>query len=294
MLSAVGLPARDRALLQTYSAERHDAWRQNVANAGKSTLIMTPGSHGHRTTRDALLALATVRPEFSHLINPRQSSATHARRSPLTVAPAQPSRTVGILPGDPVEDRRVVLADGKESSLGELRGTGFAVLGVDLDPASVEAASRLRDVLASTFAPEDATMALVCREPAAAAYLTVVDDGDGALANVWGAEPGEVFVVRPDGLLLARGRADDLADLPQRVLAGGVVVETEAGPAGAVGAVPADEARRESAWLALSDSINAVPSDDREGFLARLALLLGDHVPTDDFAQAVATAASVR
>ena len=193
-----------------------------------------------------------------------------------------------------MEDRRVVLADGKESSLGELRGTGFAVLGVDLDPASVEAASRLRDVLASTFAPEDATMALVCREPAAAAYLTVVDDGDRALTDVWCAEPGEVFVVRPDGLLLARGRADDLADLPQRVLAGGVVVETEAGSAGAVGAVPADEARRESAWLALSDSINAVPSDDREGFLARLALLLGDHVPTDDFAQAVATAASVR
>ena len=111
---------------------------------------------------------------------------------------------------------------------------------------------------------------------------------------LWGAEPGEVFVVRPDGLLLARGRADDLADLPQRVLAGGVVVETEAGPADAVVAVPADEARRESAWLALSDSINAVPSDDREGFLARLALLLGDQVPTDDFAQAVATAASVR
>jgi len=37
-----------------------------------------------------------------------------------------------------------------------------------------------------------------------------------------------------------------------------------------------------------------VPSDDREGFLARLALLLGDQVSTDDFARAVTTAASVR
>ena len=45
--------------------ERHRAWQQNVANAGKSTLIRT-GSHGHRTTRDALLALATERREFSH------------------------------------------------------------------------------------------------------------------------------------------------------------------------------------------------------------------------------------
>lgn len=293
MLSAVLSAGADRSLLQTYSAERHDAWRQNVANAGKSTLIMTPGSHGHRTTRDALLALATVRPEFSHLINPRQSSATHARRSALTVATTE-ALTTGLLPGDPVEDRRVVLADGKESSLGELRGTGFAVLGVELDPVSVEAASRLRDALASAFAPEDATMALVCREPGTAAYVTVVDDGDGAVAAAWGAQPGDVLVVRPDGLLLARGRVDELAGLPQRVLAGGVVVESEAGPADAVVAVPADEARRESAWLALSDGINAVPSDDREGFLARLALLLADGVSTDDFAQAVTTAASVR
>jgi 3-(3-hydroxy-phenyl)propionate hydroxylase len=294
MLSAVLTAGADRALLQAYSAERHDAWRQNVANAGKSTLIMTPGSHGHRTTRDALLALATARPEFSHLINPRQSSATHARRSPLTV-PGPPSAPfVGLLPGDPVEDRRVVLADGKESSLGELRGTGFAVLGVDLDASGVEAASRLRDALASTFAPEDATMALVCRAPAAAAYVTVVDDGDGALAGAWGAAPGEVLVVRPDGLLLARGRAEEVADLPELILGGGVPAAGPEGAADEVVAVPADEARRESAWLALSDGINAVPSDDREGFLARLALLLGDQVSTDDFAQAVATAASVR
>jgi 3-(3-hydroxy-phenyl)propionate hydroxylase len=137
-------------------------------------------------------------------------------------------------------------------------------------------------------------LALVCREPGTAAYVTVVDDHDGALPGAWGAERGEVFVVRPDGLLLARGRADDLVDLPQHVLAGGVAVETEAGPADAVVAVAADEERRESAWMALSDGINAVPSDDREGFLARLALLLGDQVPTDDFAQAVTTAAAVR
>ena len=76
---------------------------------------MTPGSHGHRTTRDALLALSTVRPEFSSLINPRQSSATHARCSPLTV-PATPG-AAGLLPGDPVEDRRIRLADGKDDRI---------------------------------------------------------------------------------------------------------------------------------------------------------------------------------
>ena len=59
-------------------------------------------------------------------------------------------------------------------------------------------------------------------------------------------------------------------------------------------ALPAAEARREAAWLALSDGINAVPADDREGFLARLALLLGDQTDPDSFLQAVSTAASVR
>jgi 3-(3-hydroxy-phenyl)propionate hydroxylase len=289
MLSAVVGGAADPALLAAYSAERRHAWEQNVANAGKSTLIMTPGSHGHRTTRDALLALATTRPEFSHLINPRQSSATHARPSPLTVPAALGTR--GLLPGDPVEDRRVELADGKETSLNELRGTGFAVVGIELDDADVAAATRLRDGLAGALATEEVSLALV-GVPVPGFAGTVVDDATGDLAGAWGARPGEVFVVRPDGLLLARGAATEIAGLPAHLLAGGAA--TDGAPqAGATVAVPADEARREAAWLSLSAGIDSVPADDREGFLARLALLLGDRLDPDDFLAAVSTAASV-
>lgn len=292
MLSAVVGGAADPALLQIYSTERHQAWEQNVANAGKSTLVMSPGSHGHRTTRDALLALATVRPEFSHLINPRQSSATHAFRSPLTVAAAP--GTGGLLPGDPVEDRRVWLGTGRETSLNEVRGPGVALFGVDLDPAATGAAARLRDDLARTLTPEDVTLALVCRDAVSPGCGVVVDDGAGEVAGAWGAEPGEVFVVRPDGLLLARGSAADLGDLPRHLVTGGAVATGVVEPGSTIVAVPAEEARRESAWLALSGGIDGVPDEDREGFLARLALLLGDKVGTDDFADAVSTAASVR
>lgn len=83
-LAAVINGAADSTILDAYSKERRSAWQQNVDNAGKSTLIMSPGSHGYRTTRDAVLEIATKRSEFAHLINPRQSSATHARLSPLT------------------------------------------------------------------------------------------------------------------------------------------------------------------------------------------------------------------
>ena len=289
MLAAVIGGTADRALLDTYSAERHHAWEQNVANAGKSTLIMTPGDHGHRTTRDALLALATVRPEFGGLINPRQSSATHARPSPLTMAAPGAG---GLLPGDPVEDRRVRLCDGKETSLNEIRGTGFALFGVGLGVAEAEAAARLRDELAGALPAEHVTLALLGTAACSDPFVPVLGSGSVELAQAWGAEPGEVFVVRPDGLLLARGRIPEFAGLPRHVLVGGATGAGQAG--GAVVALPAEQVRREAAWLALSDGINAVPVDDREGFLARLTLVLGDLVGTDDFRAAVSTAASVR
>lgn len=292
MLSAVVNDAADPALLEAYSAERHHAWEQNVANAGKSTLIMSPGSHGHRTTRDALLALATVRPEFSHLIDPRQSSATHARPSPLTL-PAAPG-TRGLLPGDPVEDRRVRLVDGKETSLNEIRGPGWALFGFDTDPAGGAAADRLRRALADALPWEQVTLALAGDEAWSPLSVALADDDARGLADAWGAGPGEVFVVRPDGLLLARGTADDLAGLPGHVLAGGTATARAAETGGTDVALPPEEARREAAWLALSDGIDAVPADDREGFLARLALLLADRLGTDDFRTAVSTAAAVR
>ncbi|MGY1644411.1 FAD-dependent oxidoreductase [Geodermatophilus sp. SYSU D00703] len=282
----------DPGLLAAYSAERHSAWEQNVANAGKSTLVMTPGTAGHRTTRDAVLALATTRPEFGHLVNPRQSSATSARCSPLTVAAAP--GTPGLQPGDPVADRRVRLADGKQTSLDQLRGPGFAVVAVEPDGADLAAASRLRDELDGALGAEDVTLVMVRREAGTEPAATVLDEGPGGLVEAWGARPGEVFVVRPDGLLLARGPATGLAHLARHVHSGGAAPAAASGPGAVAVRVPADEARREAAWLVLSAGIDAVPADDREGFLARLALLLGDRLDPDDFHEAVATAASVR
>ncbi|WP_448612771.1 FAD-dependent monooxygenase [Modestobacter sp. URMC 112] len=290
MLAAVVGGSADRGLLDTWSAERHHAWEQNVAKAGKSTLIMTPGSHGHRTTRDALLALSTLRPEFSHLIDPRQSSATHARLSPLTV-PAAPG-TPGLLPGDPVEDRRVRLADGKETSLNEVRGAGVAVVGIGLDAAAVEAAALLRDDLAGALPREDVVLALVGGDAVETPFVPVVDTGD--LVAAWGATPGEVFVVRPDGLLLARGPVQDLTRLPEHLRsgAGAAPVVPAADPAAA--ALPPEQARREAAWLSLSAALDTVAPDDREGFLTRLALLLADRTDTDTLLDAVATATAAR
>lgn len=296
-LAAVVNGTADRALLQAYSAERRGAWQQNVDNAGKSTLIMSPGSHGYRTTRDAVLALATTRPEFGHLINPRQSSATHAHLSPLTWPVAE--GTTGVLPGDPMEDRRVrvVTAGGPVvSSLNRVRGTGFAVLGFGVDAAGADVVAAHAAAMAMALAPES-VRAVVVPAPGAAVDaaddLTVLDDSDGALAQALGAFVGECFVIRPDGLVLCRVR--DLS------LLGDVPAHLREATAPAHGVVPShtetaatpQELLRENVWTGLSEALDQAEDSDREGFLTRLALLLGSQSGRREFEEALAAASHV-
>jgi 3-(3-hydroxy-phenyl)propionate hydroxylase len=159
------------------------------------------------------------------------------------------------------------------------------------------AAPRLRHELAAALPREDVALVLVGAQPGGDHTATVPDPGR-EVANAWGARAGELFVVRPDGLLLARGPAGDLHDLAKHVAAGGATAEktekTTGRTADPGAALPRGEARREAAWLALSTGIDAVPADDREQFLTRVALLLGNRVDPADFQEAVSVAASVR
>lgn len=282
-LASVINGASDTAILDAYSTERRSAWQQNVDNAGKSTLIMSPGSHGHRTTRDAVLELATTRGEFAHLINPRQSSATHAHLSPLTW-PTAPG-TEGVLPGDPLEDRIVAVSvDGSETSLNRLRGAGFGVLAFGL---SAELASELAaqaDVLARALAPETVRVITVGGADA------TVDDASGDLASALGARVGEIFVIRPDGLVLCRiSDPAQLGDVAKHLTAGTAPTHFDAAVSVTAAAV-GDDARREHVWLALSNALDQAEPADREGMLVRLAMILGSQASTADFDSALGSA----
>ncbi|PWU55496.1 aromatic ring hydroxylase [Micromonospora globispora] len=255
MLAAVVFGTAGDELLAAYAAERRDAWQQNIDSAGKSTLIMTPGTPGFRATRDALLRLGAVKPEFSHLIDPRQSRATHARRSPLTVRAAVP----GLQCGDPLEDRRIVV-DGKQTSLHGSRGSGFGVYAVE--PVDADAAEMVRANLWAALPHEEVTV--VPLQPGA----------DGGAAESWQASPGEIVAVRPDGIVLARGTADELADVANRLVPGAPDADA-ADPA----MLTPEQADREQVWLSLSRAID--DSDDPEGLLTRLALVLGAEVGAD-------------
>lgn len=285
MLAAVINGTAEPALLQVYSAERRSAWEQNIANAGKSTRFMTPGSDGYRATRAAILRLATARPEFGFLINPRQSSATHAHTSPLTWQADPAAR--GILPGDPVPDRVVITAAGASSSVNRLRGTGFALIAFECDARAATAVREAAVELAKAIAPEQWATILV--NPAAD-----LCDGDAvvdaALQHDLGGRAGEVFVVRPDGILLAR-----LTDLALLTGISDSLRTGQAPPGGQVAPewpdpTPPAERDLEAVWLGLSDALDRADPSDREGFLVRLALLLGSQVGSGRFASAVGRA----
>lgn len=285
MLASVVNGCAGPELLDVYSAERHSAWRQNITNAGKSTRVMTPGTHGYRATRAAILDLAMARPEFRFLLNPRQSSATHAHASPLSWH-ADPGAT-GALPGDPIPDRVLLRSGGQRSSVNLRRGTGFALLAFQMD---ARAAATVRDAvtrLRTALAPEQWTTVLVNPKPDVVDDASVIDEG---LQRDLGARAGEVFVVRPDGILLAR--VTDLTRLAEigdslrtgRAPAGGEVASEWPDP------TPPADRHLEAVWIGLSDALDRADSEDREDFLVRLAVLLGSQVSSGRFASAVGTA----
>jgi 3-(3-hydroxy-phenyl)propionate hydroxylase len=61
-------------LLDTYSSERVQAARENIAYGAKSTEFMAPPDFAFRLMREATLRLAPAMPEVRPLINPRQSA----------------------------------------------------------------------------------------------------------------------------------------------------------------------------------------------------------------------------
>ena len=267
MLAAVVSGCAHDDLLDAYAAERHDAWLQNVANASKSTMIMTPGTDGFRTTRDALLRLAMTQPDFSHLLDPRQSSATHAHGSVLTVP--MDTRTQGVRPGDPLEDRRIIV-EGTATSVHDVRGPGFSVI---TGPAGAPTAGRVRDDLAAAL-------------PGEQVRLVVVDDRDALAA--WSLEPRDMLVVRPDGIVMARGSS--IQNIDHVITAPGIHrQEATIDPPEIASSVAAERERR---WLALSELIDATPAEERTLMLTRLALLVGETTEPQEWASALAGAAS--
>ena len=195
-------------LLDSYSQERVHATRENIAYGAKSTEFMAPPDFGFRLLRDAALRLAGEDERVRALVNPRQSTAIEYVGSPLnnggTAADDAAFGGDGAHAGMPAPEARVTGVDGV-IHLTNLFGRGFTLLcfgGPEQIPATLSPASPVADV---------AALQIVCiadhrtgNSVAARAGVIALSDASGQAHERYAAAPGTLYLIRPDGYVLAR------------------------------------------------------------------------------------------
>lgn len=205
------------ALLDSYSSERVAATHENLSYGTKSTEFMAPPSFAFELMRTAVLGLAEKHACVRPLINPRQSSAITYTGSPLNVAD-QDAWSAGPVPGAVLPECPLsVLDSGCESPshITSLLGTGFTAFCFTDDAqvppqlAAFEETMRAQGI--------DLTVMPLAQQRPHDATAHCAWDSSGRLFSMYGAAPGSVYLVRPDGHVLGRWKAPDAAQLTAAV-----------------------------------------------------------------------------
>ena len=204
------------ALLDSYSDERVAATHENLSYGTKSTEFMAPPSFAFELMRTAVLSLAVKHPALRSLINPRQTSAITYIASPLNAAPERSAGfAAGPVPGAVLPECPVTIAgDGEHSAKA-------------MSPTCCGAALH-RAASSATTPPSPAGAAgpgAHAGRRAGAVQARAADapprrrrrgphgwDHTGRLFPMYGAEPGTLYLVRPDGHVLGRWRKADAAE----------------------------------------------------------------------------------
>nr|WP_236599694.1 FAD-dependent monooxygenase [Ramlibacter alkalitolerans] len=114
-------------LLDSYSSERVQAARENIAYGAKSTEFMAPPDFAFRLMREATLRLALDQPAVRSLINPRQSAPIAYTGSPLNGPEEGAWTSAQAAPGQPAPEALLGGAHG-DFHLSQCFGTDFSCL----------------------------------------------------------------------------------------------------------------------------------------------------------------------
>ncbi len=181
----------DEKLLDSYSPERRGATLEVFTNATKSTRFMTPPTRGWRLAREAALSLS-LKHEFPRgLANPRQMLPYTYSGSPLTPYPDRDADfAAGPVSGSASVNAR--LADG--SHLLDRAGDGMtAILFGDGAPDTAQAA-----LLEQLGQLDTRFVALLVQCQGSPPTAGAIADADGEIGRLFGAQPGTLYLLRPD------------------------------------------------------------------------------------------------
>ncbi len=192
------------ALLDSYCIEREAAADENILNSTRSTDFITPKSAVSKLFRDAVLSLSKEHAFARRLVNSgRLSLPSTYRQSPLNTPDCD--TFAGLLcPGAPLADAPVSIA-GKAAWFLRQVGGQFSVL-LFADAASAVNVQSLQ----SLALPVLLVLPAGVKAPAGVA---AIEDSEGLLAARFDAQPGTVYLLRPDQHVAARWRALDVAAL---------------------------------------------------------------------------------
>ncbi|RJG15006.1 FAD-dependent oxidoreductase [Massilia cavernae] len=208
-------------LLDSYSSERVAATYENLSYGTKSTEFMAPPSFAFDLMRTAVLGLAEKHASVRSLINPRQSSAITYTGSPLNM-PDQDVWSAGPVPGAVLPECPLTVfnaANGSPGHVTDLLGTGITAL---CFTAAAMVPSQL-EVFADSMREKGIDLAVVpiaITRPLDPTSRCAWDD-TGRLFAMYGAAPGSVYLVRPDGHVLGRWQspaADQLTAAVEHLL----------------------------------------------------------------------------
>jgi 3-(3-hydroxy-phenyl)propionate hydroxylase len=187
-------------LLDSYSPERRGATLDVFANATKSTRFMTPPTRGWRLAREAALSLSLKHDFPRGLANPRQMQPYTYSESQLTPYPNRDADFAsGPISGSAAPNAK--LADG--THLLDRAGPGMtAILFCDGSP-SVEQTALLEQL--RKLDKRLVSLLIQCR--GFSSGPGAIPDGDGAIARLFDAASGALYLLRPDLHIAGRWKA---------------------------------------------------------------------------------------
>lgn len=199
------------ALLDSYSEERIFAADENLLNSTRSTDFITPKSKVSRTFRNAVLGLAKDHAFGRALVNSgRLSVPAFLTTSSLNTPDCAGDTFAGrMVPGAPMDDAPVV-ENGEDGWLHDKVGQRFTALYFVDDPKQLDAATI--EALSSLSFGGIAVRPLVIsrREGSVGGGIPHLVDVRGVAARRYDAQPGTVYLLRPDQHVAARRRSLDV------------------------------------------------------------------------------------